>query len=72
MSETPCPFCGQIHGTACNATGDATTPAVVQDAQRYDYWREDLDRPHEPPRTHRTRRVTEWQISPPSTPSTSR
>ena len=42
MSETPCPFCGQIHGTACNATGDATIPAVVPDAQRYD-WREELD-----------------------------
>ncbi len=43
MSETPCPFCGQIHGTACNATGDATIPAVVPDAQRYD-WREDWNR----------------------------
>jgi len=23
MSETPCPFCGQIHGTACNAHQEA-------------------------------------------------
>ena len=44
MSETPCPFCGQIHGTACDSTSDgrrppmsdATIPAVVQDAQQYD------------------------------------
>ena len=27
MSDTPCPFCGQIHGTAC----DATTPANPTD-----------------------------------------
>jgi|GEM_PF-3207081 len=55
MSETPCPFCGQIHGTACNTTIPANqadqiaavvaTPAVVQHAQQYghDEAMEDLD-----------------------------
>ena len=45
MSDTPCPFCGQIHGTACN--GATTTPANPTDriatTPAYD-WREDWNR----------------------------
>ena len=26
MSDTPCPFCGQIHGTACPGPHDIHTP----------------------------------------------
>ena len=41
MSEAPCPFCGQIHGTACNQS-DATNTAVAPGAQQYD-WRSSVE-----------------------------
>lgn len=43
MSETPCPFCGQIHGTACNATGDS---------YRMMGWERFIDNPLRVPGTH--------------------
>ena len=43
MSETPCPICGQIHGTACNATIPANPTDQIAAVPAYDWGYDDSD-----------------------------
>ena len=43
MSETPCPFCGQIHGTACNATIPDNPTDQIAAVPAYDWGYDDSD-----------------------------